>query len=100
MKKKPFQNPDPLPEDLRNNVEKNILKYMKQLSVDNLYILLSYAYELLQEQIQDESKEEMIQNGKKILNSSEMNYKNFLQFCIDNNLFCFEYHYRLRNKLK
>ncbi|WP_298493517.1 hypothetical protein, partial [uncultured Lactobacillus sp.] len=63
MKKKPFQNPDPLPEDLRNNVEKNILKYMKQLSVDNLYILLSYAYELLQEQIQDESKEEMIQNG-------------------------------------
>lgn len=91
--KKSFPDPDPLSER-RSGVEKNILKHMKQLSIDNLFVLLSYAHDLLQEQIQEERKEEMIQNGKQILNISEMNYREFLQFCIDNNLFCFEYHYR------
>lgn len=66
---KSFQDsdPDPLPENWRNDVEKNILKHMKKLSVDNLYILLSYAHDLLEEQIREESKADMIRNGKNIL---------------------------------
>ncbi len=65
---KSFQDSDPLPEDWRNNVEKNILKHMKQLSVDNLYILLSYAHELLSAQLLESCRDERIQDGKKILN--------------------------------
>lgn len=65
---KSFQDPDPLPEDWRNGVEKNILKHMKQLSVDNLYILLSYAHELLSAQALESCRDERIQDGKKILN--------------------------------
>lgn len=66
MKKQQFVNVNPL-EERRNGVEKIILKHMKQLSVDNLYILLSYAHDLLEEQIREESKADMIRNGKNIL---------------------------------
>lgn len=62
-----FQNPDPFSER-RSGVEKNILKHMKQLSVDNLYILLSYAHELLSAQALESCRDERIQDGKKILN--------------------------------
>lgn len=67
---KSFQDsdPDPLPENWRNDVEKNILKHMKKLSVDNLYILLSYAHELLSAQLLESCRDERIQDGKKILN--------------------------------
>lgn len=64
MKNQQFVNPL---EERRNGVEKIILKHMKQLSVDNLYILLSYAHDLLEEQIREESKADMIRNGKSIL---------------------------------
>lgn len=70
--KKLFQDPDPdsleLPEGWRNDVEKSIMKYMKKLSVDNLYILLSYAHELLSAQLLESCRDERIQDGKKILN--------------------------------
>ena len=52
---------------MKNNVEKNILKHMKQLSTDNLYILLSYAHELLSEQSREACKNKKIQDGKNIL---------------------------------
>ena len=65
--KKSFQDSDPLPEEWRNNVEKKILTHMKQLSVDNLYILLSYAHELLSAQLLESCRNERIQDGKKIL---------------------------------
>lgn len=71
-----FQSdPDPLPEDWRNGVEKNILKHMKQLSVDNLYILLSYAHELVSVQLLESCRDERIKEGKKILNFEKEKYK-------------------------
>ncbi len=69
-----FQS-DPLPEDWRNGVEKNILKHMKQLSVDNLYILLSYAHELVSVQLLESCRDERIKEGKKILNFEKEKYK-------------------------
>lgn len=57
-KKNAFQDPDPAHEERRRSVEKNILKHMGQLSEDNIYVLLSYAHDLLEEQLREESREE------------------------------------------
>lgn len=57
----------------KNYVVKNILNHIKKLSEDNIYILLSYAHELLCEQMQEPFKNLKIKDGKQIV--EEQKYK-------------------------